>query len=44
MVGGGGPWFAGKSLTFADFFAWELLDQHRLLFKGCLQEFQQLKR
>ena len=44
LLAGKGSWFAGKSLTFADFFAWELLDQHRLLFKGCLEDFQGLKR
>jgi len=44
LVAGKGQWFAGKTLTFADFFAWELIDQHRLLFKGCLDGFQELKR
>ena len=36
LVAGGGSWFAGGSLTFADFLAWEVLDQHRLLVPDCL--------
>ena len=38
-----GPWFAGSSLTCADFLAWELLDQHRLLIPGSLDDFEGLK-
>ena len=40
----GGAWFAGDNLTFADFVAWELLDQHRLLIPGCLDKFARLQR
>ena len=40
----GGAWFAGDNLTFADFVAWEMLDQHRLLIPGCLDKFSRLQR
>ena len=40
----GGAWFAGDNLTFADFVAWEMLDQHRLLIPGCLDKFARLLR
>lgn len=40
----GGAWFAGDNLTFADFVAWEMLDQHRLLIPGCLEKFSRLLR
>merc|ERR1712168_1728211 len=36
LVSGGGPWWAGNKLTWLDFLMWEILDQHRLLFPGCL--------
>ena len=38
----GGVWWAGRSLTSADMLMWELLDQHRQLFKGCLDNFATL--
>ena len=44
LVSGGGCWFAGKNLSFADFLVWELLDQHRLLIPGCLTPFPALTR
>ena len=37
-------WFAGAHLTFADFIAWEILDQHRLLVPGCLDKLETLGR
>jgi len=40
----GGEWFAGENLTFADFMAWEILDQHRILMPGSLDSFSLLKR
>ena len=40
----GGDWFAGESLTFADFKAWVVLDSHRLLVPGCLDGFDALER
>ena len=40
----GGDWFAGESLTFADFKAWVVLDSHRLLITGCLDGFHALQR
>ena len=40
----GGDWFAGESLTFADFKAWAILDSHRLLIPGCLDGFDALQR
>ena len=40
----GGEWFAGEGLTIADFKAWEVLDEHRLLIPGCLDGFKTLSR
>lgn len=35
-------WFAGNSLSYADFMAHEFLDQHNLLAKGSFDEFSNL--
>merc|ERR1719342_1455550 len=34
-----GTWCAGENITFVDFLAWEILDHHRILVPGCLQNF-----
>lgn len=40
----GQSWFAGSTLTFVDFVAWEVLDQHRLLVPGCLDQLENIGR
>ncbi|XP_068589232.1 glutathione S-transferase Mu 3-like [Cebidichthys violaceus] len=36
-------WFAGEEITFVDFILYELLDQHRMCFPKCLDDFKNLK-
>lgn len=36
-------WFAGENITFPDFHVYEMLDVHKQLVPGCLDEFQNLK-
>ncbi|XP_077546183.1 glutathione S-transferase class-mu 26 kDa isozyme 47-like [Haemaphysalis longicornis] len=40
---GSHQFFAGSTLTHADFIAYEMLDQHLLLDPNCLKEFPNLK-
>ncbi|XP_071474262.1 glutathione S-transferase Mu 2 [Marmota flaviventris] len=37
------PWFAGEKITFVDFIAYDVLDQHRLFEPKCLDAFPNLK-
>nr|XP_040143363.1 glutathione S-transferase Mu 2 isoform X2 [Ictidomys tridecemlineatus] len=37
------PWFAGDKITFVDFIAYDVLDQHRLFEPKCLDAFPNLK-
>ncbi|MBZ3888664.1 Glutathione S-transferase Mu 1 [Sciurus carolinensis] len=37
------PWFAGDKITFVDFLAYDILDQHRLFEPKCLDAFPNLK-
>jgi len=37
LASSSGEWWAGSALTWVDFLAWEILDEHRLLIPGCLQ-------
>nr|XP_004659083.1 glutathione S-transferase Mu 2 [Jaculus jaculus] len=37
------PWFAGDKITYADFLAYDVLDQHRILEPKCLDAFPNLK-
>ena len=40
---GKGPWFAGHTLTYVDFLAYDILDLHRIFEPKCLDEFPNLK-
>ncbi|XP_031701105.1 glutathione S-transferase Mu 3-like [Anarrhichthys ocellatus] len=40
---GENKWFAGEEITFVDFILYELLDQHRMCFPECLDDFKNLK-
>ncbi|XP_042536198.1 glutathione S-transferase Mu 2 isoform X6 [Dipodomys spectabilis] len=37
------PWFAGDKITFVDFLAYDILDQHRMFEPKCLDAFPNLK-
>uniref|UniRef100_A0A8C5L8I9 Glutathione S-transferase n=1 Tax=Jaculus jaculus TaxID=51337 RepID=A0A8C5L8I9_JACJA len=37
------PWFAGDKITFVDFLAYDILDQHRIIDPKCLEAFPNLK-
>ncbi|XP_060057923.1 glutathione S-transferase Mu 2-like isoform X2 [Erinaceus europaeus] len=37
------PWFAGDKLTFVDFLAYDIVDQHRIFQPKCLDAFPNLK-
>ncbi|XP_023577438.1 glutathione S-transferase Mu 2 isoform X5 [Octodon degus] len=37
------PWFAGNKITFVDFLAYDVLDQHRRFEPTCLEAFPNLK-
>nr|XP_020032555.1 glutathione S-transferase Mu 1 isoform X2 [Castor canadensis] len=37
------PWFAGDKITFVDFIAYDVLDQHRIFEPKCLDAFPNLK-
>lgn len=37
------PWFAGDKITFVDFIAYDVLDQHRVFEPKCLEAFPNLK-
>ncbi|EHB11683.1 Glutathione S-transferase B [Heterocephalus glaber] len=37
------PWFAGNKITFVDFLAYDILDQHRMFDPKCLEAFPNLK-
>ncbi|XP_058515990.1 glutathione S-transferase Mu 2-like isoform X2 [Ochotona princeps] len=37
------PWFAGDKITFADFHAYDVLDENRIFAPGCLDAFPNLK-
>ncbi|NP_001166305.1 glutathione S-transferase Mu 2 [Cavia porcellus] len=37
------PWFAGNKITFVDFLAYDVLDQHRIFEPKCLEAFPNLK-
>ncbi|XP_007947829.1 glutathione S-transferase Mu 1 [Orycteropus afer afer] len=37
------PWFAGDKITFVDFLAYDVLDQHRIFEPKCLDAFPNLK-
>uniref|UniRef100_A0A8C2VRT6 Glutathione S-transferase n=1 Tax=Chinchilla lanigera TaxID=34839 RepID=A0A8C2VRT6_CHILA len=37
------PWFAGNKITFVDFVAYDVLDQHRIFEPKCLEAFPNLK-
>uniref|UniRef100_A0A250XWP8 Glutathione S-transferase n=1 Tax=Castor canadensis TaxID=51338 RepID=A0A250XWP8_CASCN len=37
------PWFAGDKITFVDFIAYDVLDQHRIFEPKCLEMFPNLK-
>uniref|UniRef100_A0A8D2D0X3 Glutathione S-transferase n=1 Tax=Sciurus vulgaris TaxID=55149 RepID=A0A8D2D0X3_SCIVU len=37
------PWFAGDKITFVDFLAYDVLDQHRVFEPKCLEAFPNLK-
>ncbi|XP_013371917.1 PREDICTED: glutathione S-transferase Mu 6-like [Chinchilla lanigera] len=37
------PWFAGSKITFVDFVAYDVLDQHRIFEPKCLEAFPNLK-
>ncbi|KFO22831.1 glutathione S-transferase Mu 2 [Fukomys damarensis] len=37
------PWFAGNKITFVDFLAYDVLDQHRMFEPKCLEAFPNLK-
>ncbi|XP_061488567.1 glutathione S-transferase Mu 1-like [Rhineura floridana] len=36
-------WFAGKKITYADFLAYDVLDQHQMFEPKCLEQFPNLK-
>ncbi|XP_063597131.1 glutathione S-transferase Mu 1-like [Penaeus indicus] len=40
---GGSPWFAGDKLTYIDFLAYEIFDQHLCLDRTCLDGFKNLQ-
>ncbi|XP_021487387.1 glutathione S-transferase Mu 2 [Meriones unguiculatus] len=37
------PWFAGDKITYVDFLAYDILDQHRIFEPKCLDAFPNLK-
>jgi glutathione S-transferase len=41
---GSNPYFAGSSLSYADFLVYEMLDQHKLFSPGCLDQYPNLKQ